>query len=133
MGFIVGLIVNAALLSIPIGGTLGTLFGIRPFENERVPEVIEHNGVSAQSVCNDLHDFHLFAQNKVGLNYTGEFYILKISSPWTDMSATIPCICSLMSLFCLLWIECLLITQLSELKRNIARKGLYLVCEYDDL
>jgi hypothetical protein len=66
MGFIVGLIVNVVLLSIPIASTLGTLFGIRPFENEREPIL---NALVTTSLCDEFHEF---AQNKNGTNYTCE-------------------------------------------------------------
>ncbi|KAI9783336.1 MAG: hypothetical protein M1839_003870 [Geoglossum umbratile] len=67
MGFLVGLIVNVVLLSVPIGSTLGALFRIRPFENERKPEEKVHNARVTKSFCNEFHEF---AQNKIGLNYT---------------------------------------------------------------
>lgn len=69
MAFLIGLIVNLILLSIPIGATLGTLFGIRPFENERQPEEKDLNALVIQSFCNEFYEF---AQNKIGQNYTGE-------------------------------------------------------------
>ncbi|KAH0564753.1 hypothetical protein GP486_001862 [Trichoglossum hirsutum] len=67
MGFLVGLVVNVALLSVPIGSTLGTLFKIRPFENERKPEEKPHNTLITNSSCSEFHEFAL---NKIGLNYT---------------------------------------------------------------
>jgi hypothetical protein len=74
MGFLVGLLVNIVLLSIPIGSTLGTLFKIRPFENERKPEdkpeEKAHNALLTELLC---VEFHEFAQNKFGVNYTREF------------------------------------------------------------
>lgn len=85
MGFLAGLIVNAVLLSIPIGSTLGSLFGIRPFENEREPEEKDHNAVVMKSFCNEFHEF---AQNKIGLNYTGELWDMIPLSIWQGMSAS---------------------------------------------
>jgi hypothetical protein len=70
MGFIVGLIVNVVLLSIPIASTLGTLFGIRPFENEREPIAVDLNALVSTALCDEFHEF---AQNKNGFNYTREF------------------------------------------------------------
>lgn len=67
MGFLVGLIVNVVLLSIPIGSTLGPLFRIRPFENERKLEEKDYNALVMKSFCNKFHEF---AQNKIGVNYT---------------------------------------------------------------
>jgi hypothetical protein len=69
MGLLIGLIVNAVLLSIPIGGTLGTLFRIRPFRNEIIPEPKDVNHIIVTSVCNEFHEF---AQNKIGVNYTSK-------------------------------------------------------------
>lgn len=69
MGFLAGLVVNIVLLSIPIGSTLGTLFRIRPFENERKPEERDLNALVVKSLCDEFHEF---AQNKIGLNYTSE-------------------------------------------------------------
>lgn len=69
MGLFIGLIVNVVLLSIPIGGTLGTLFAIRPFQSERKPIEKELNSVITKSFCNEFHEF---AQNKNGQNFTGE-------------------------------------------------------------
>jgi hypothetical protein len=69
MGLLMGLIVNVVLLFVPIGSTLGTLFSIRPFRNEVIPEPKDINHVITTSVCNEFHEF---AQNKMGLNYTGK-------------------------------------------------------------
>jgi hypothetical protein len=69
MGFFVGLVVNIVLLSIPIGSTLGTLFGIRPFKNERKPEEKDLNALVMKSLCDEFHEF---AQNTIGLNYISE-------------------------------------------------------------
>jgi hypothetical protein len=69
MGFILGLIVNAVLLSIPLAGTLGTLFGIRPFENDRIPIAVNLDALVTKSLCDVFHEF---AQNKIGQNFTGE-------------------------------------------------------------
>jgi hypothetical protein len=86
MGFLVGLIVNVVLLSIPIGSTLGSLFGIRPFENERKPEEKDHNALVMKSFCNEFHEF---AQNKIGLNYTSELWDMIPLSIWLGMSGTL--------------------------------------------
>jgi len=67
MGLIIGLIVNSVLLSIPLGGSLGALFAIRPFRDEIVPIKVDTNHIIETSICSG--DFHLFAQNKNGLNY----------------------------------------------------------------
>lgn len=69
MGFFVGLIVNTVLVTVPIGASLGTLFAIRPFQNERkLPEnVIDYNEILTGSICGEFHEF---AQNKQGNNYT---------------------------------------------------------------
>ena len=69
MGFLIGLIVNFALLSIPLGGTLGALFGIRPFESERKPLPVDLNALVVKPVCKQFNEF---AQNKIGFNYTGQ-------------------------------------------------------------
>jgi hypothetical protein len=69
MGLLIGLIVNSILLSIPIGGSLGALFAIRPFRNEIVPEPVDYNHIIVTSICSEFHEF---VQNKMGLNYTGE-------------------------------------------------------------
>jgi hypothetical protein len=69
MGFIVGLIVNAVLLSIPLAGTLGTLFGIRPFRNDIAPITVDLDALVTKSLCDVFHEF---AQNKNGQNFTGE-------------------------------------------------------------
>ncbi len=83
MGFLVGLIVNVVLLSIPIGSTLGPLFRIRPFENERKPEEKDHNALVMKSFCNEFHEF---VQNKIGLNYTSELWDMIPLSIWLGMS-----------------------------------------------
>jgi hypothetical protein len=98
MGFLVGLIVNVVLLSIPIGSTLGPLFRIRPFENERKPEKKDHNALVMKSFCNEFHEF---AQNKIGLNYTRELWDMIPLSIWLGHVWHI-----MMPLFCLYWIQC---------------------------
>ncbi|KAH7025064.1 concanavalin A-like lectin/glucanase domain-containing protein [Microdochium trichocladiopsis] len=70
MGFFVGLIVNAVLIGVPIGASLGTLFGVRPFQNERKvaptdPERFDH--ILTGSICGEFHEFAL---NRLGNNYT---------------------------------------------------------------
>ncbi|KAJ1322976.1 xyloglucan-specific endo-beta-1,4-glucanase [Microdochium nivale] len=69
MGFFVGLIVNTVLITVPIGASLGTLFAIRPFQNERklAENVIDYNEILTGSMCGEFHEF---AQNKQGNNYT---------------------------------------------------------------
>jgi hypothetical protein len=69
------LIVNAILLSIPIGASLGTMIAIKPFRNEIVPITKEQNAIIQMSFCDDTHTFHQFAQNKNGVNYTSEWGI----------------------------------------------------------
>ena len=69
MGLLIGLIVNAFLLSIPLGASLGTLFWIRPFRNEIIPEPKDFNHILTTTICDEFHEF---AQNKMGLNYTCE-------------------------------------------------------------
>lgn len=69
MGLLLGLIVNALLLSIPIGSTLGTLFKLRPFRNDIIQQPKDHNHIIVTSAC---EEFHEFAQNKIGVNYTGQ-------------------------------------------------------------
>jgi hypothetical protein len=70
MAFLIGLLVNAILLSIPIGASLGTMIAIRPFRNERVPETVNENTILEISFCDATHTFHEFSQNKNGVNYT---------------------------------------------------------------
>lgn len=103
MGFLVGLIVNVVLLSIPIGSTLGSLFRIRPFENQRKPEEKDNNALVMKSLCNEFHEF---AQNKIGLNYTGELWDMIPLSIWLGVSSIMSCIYIMMPLFCLYWIQC---------------------------
>ena len=98
MGFLVGLIVNVVLLSIAIGSTLGPLFRIRPFENERKPEEKVHNALVMKSLCNEFHEF---AQNKIGLNYTSELWDMIPLSIWLGMSGVMSCIYITMALVCL--------------------------------
>ncbi len=72
MAFLIGILVNSILISIPIGATLGTLFGIRPFEGDRAPIPVApaaNDTLLVQSLCDE---FHFFAQNKIGQNFTGE-------------------------------------------------------------
>jgi hypothetical protein len=97
MGFIIGLIVNGILLSIPIGATLGTLFGIRPFENEREPILQDLNQIVITSLCDEFHEF---AQNKNGFNYTCELWDMISSSIWLGKAGII------MPLLCLHLIQC---------------------------
>lgn len=73
MSFLIGLIVNGILLSIPIGASLGTMLAIRPFRNEIVPLTTAENAIVQTSFCDDSHTFHQFSQNKAGVNYTGEW------------------------------------------------------------
>jgi hypothetical protein len=98
MALLVGLIVNAVLLSIPIGATLGALFGIRPFENERPPEEKDLNALVIQSFCDEFHEF---AQNKIGQNFTCELWDMIPLSIWLGMSGIMPCIYIMTPLFCL--------------------------------
>ena len=102
MGLLIGLIVNAVLLSIPIGGTLGTLFGIRPFRNEIVPLPRDFNHVLATSACNEFHEF---AQNKMGLNFTGELWVTIPLSFWLGRFGIISYIYIIMHIFCLPWTQ----------------------------
>jgi hypothetical protein len=69
MGLIIALIVNLALLSVPLGSSLGALFAIRPFRNEIVREPESQNNILPVAKCGEFHEF---VQNKNGLNYTGE-------------------------------------------------------------
>jgi hypothetical protein len=69
MGLIIALIVNLALLSVPIGSSLGALFAIRPFRNEIIREPEAQNNIIPIAKCGEFHEF---IQNKNGLNYTGE-------------------------------------------------------------
>lgn len=73
MSFLIGLIVNGILLSIPIGASLGTMLAIRPFRNEIVPLTTAENAIVETSFCDSTHSFHQFAQNKNGVNFTGEW------------------------------------------------------------
>ncbi|KAH8759145.1 concanavalin A-like lectin/glucanase domain-containing protein [Hyaloscypha finlandica] len=70
MSFFIGMIVNAILLSIPIGASLGTMIVIKPFRNERVKPPAEMNAIFQTTFCDSSHEFHQFAQNKNGVNYT---------------------------------------------------------------
>lgn len=70
MSFFIGMIVNAILLSIPIGASLGTMIAIKPFRNERVKPPVEQNAIFETTYCDSSHEFHQFAQNKNGVNYT---------------------------------------------------------------
>jgi hypothetical protein len=72
MSFFIGMIVNAILLSIPIGASLGTMIAIKPFRNERVKPPAEMNAIFETTYCDSSHEFHQFAQNKNGVNYTSE-------------------------------------------------------------
>ncbi|KXJ86554.1 concanavalin A-like lectin/glucanase domain-containing protein [Microdochium bolleyi] len=69
MGFFVGLIVNTVLVLVPIGASLGTLFAVRPFQGERrvAQTVVDYNQILKGSLCGEFHEF---AQNKKGNNYT---------------------------------------------------------------
>jgi hypothetical protein len=82
MAFLIGLLVNAILLSIPIGASLGTMIAIRPFRNERVPETVNENTILEISFCDATHTFHEFSQNKNGVNYTSKWGI----SCWAGQS-----------------------------------------------
>jgi hypothetical protein len=73
MAFLIGLLVNAILLSIPIGASLGTMIVIRPFRNERVPLTESQNAILEMSFCDDSHTFHQFSQNKNGVNFTSKW------------------------------------------------------------
>ncbi len=75
MAFLIGLLVNAILLSIPIGASLGTMIVIRPFRNERVPLTESQNAILEMSFCDASHTFHQFAQNKNGVNFTSKWGI----------------------------------------------------------
>ena len=66
MAFLVGVFVNAILVSIPIGATLGVLFAIRPFEGER-SDFLRSSGLVTQTFCDE---FHTFLQNNDGQSYT---------------------------------------------------------------
>lgn len=98
MGLFVGLIVNAVVLSIPIVSTLGALFRIRPFENEREPVQKDLNALVVQSFRNEFHEF---AQNKIGQNFTCELWDMIPLSIWLGMSGIMPCIYIMTPLFCL--------------------------------
>lgn len=69
MGFFVGLIVNFVLITVPIGASLGTLFAVRPFQNERKAAEVgdQWNQVLKGSICEEFHEFVL---NTRGNNYT---------------------------------------------------------------
>lgn len=73
MSFFIGMIVNAILLSIPIGASLGTMLAIKPFRNEIVQRPKDNNAIIQTSFCDDTHEFHQFSQNKNGVNFTSEW------------------------------------------------------------
>jgi len=72
MGFFVGVFVNAFMVAIPIGATLGVLFKLHPFHADR-KVVVETSGIITQTSCDE---FHTFLQNKQGLNYTCKSILL---------------------------------------------------------
>jgi hypothetical protein len=75
MAFLIGLLVNAILLSIPIGASLGTMIAIRPFRNDRVPLTESQNAILEMTFCDASHTFHQFSQNKNGVNFTSKWGI----------------------------------------------------------
>jgi hypothetical protein len=75
MAFLIGLLVNAILLSIPIGASLGTMIAIRPFRDQIVPETTAQDAILEMSFCDATHTFHKFSQNKNGVNYTSKWGI----------------------------------------------------------
>jgi len=73
MSFFIGIIVNAILLSIPIGASLGTMIAIKPFRNDIVPIATLNDAIIQMTYCDATHEFHAFAENKNGVNFTGEW------------------------------------------------------------
>lgn len=73
MSFFIGMIVNAALLSIPIGASLGTMLAIKPFRNDIVPLETLNDAIIQMTYCDATHDFHAFSENKNGVNFTSEW------------------------------------------------------------
>jgi hypothetical protein len=71
MAFLLGILVNSILISIPIGATLGVLFKIHPFEAEYRP-LEKIPGLITETICNE---FHAFVQNNQGQSYTCEYLI----------------------------------------------------------
>jgi len=70
MSFFIGMIVNAALLSIPIGASLGTMIAIKPFRDDIVPIATLNDAIIQMTYCDATHTFHAFAENKNGVNFT---------------------------------------------------------------
>jgi hypothetical protein len=73
MSFFIGMIVNAALLSIPIGASLGTMIAIKPFRDDIVPIATLNDAIIQMTYCDATHTFHAFAENKNGVNFTSEW------------------------------------------------------------
>ena len=130
MGFIIGLIVNVVLLSIPIGSTLGTLFGIRPFENDRQPVAKDLNTLVTNSFCDE---FHAFAQNKIGQNYTCKLWdmnsFIDLAGPiWRHVmyihhdASVLPILDSVLTLH-----------PFSKFKRDPSRTRFYTVHDYNSV